>query len=95
MSANTEPLANVPVARTGAVKKIVIIIAAVAALVVLAVTGLVAAFILSGGPLANEMACSAGEAPANNAQGGSNCFKEGSDLPRGYTWDPRGNYKIN
>lgn len=73
-------------------KKIILIAAAVAAAVLI---GLIATFILKGGPLANEMACSDGEAPANNAQGGSSCFKKGSDLPDGYTWDPRGNYKIN
>lgn len=72
-------------------KKNLIIGAAVAAVVLIGVT---ITFILMGGPLANEMACSAGEAPANNAEGGSACFKEGSDLPSGYTWDSRGNYKI-
>lgn len=65
-------------------------IAAVAALMMAAL----AAFILSGGPLANEWVCSQGYAPANNRAGGSACFKEGSDLPPGYTWDPAGNHPL-
>lgn len=69
--------------------KIVMIVA------VLAVIALVGVFIFSSGPLANEMACSEGETPANDTQGGSACFTEDSDLPGGYTWDPRGNYKMN
>ena len=77
---------------TATAKRVALTAAAVAALVVV---GLLAYFILSGGPLANEMACSEGEAPANNDEGGSACFKEGSELPSGYTWDPRGNFKIN
>jgi len=67
--------------------------AAVAAAV--AAGGAVAVFILSGGLFANEMACSQGEAPANNPEGGSACFEEGSELPPGFTWDPRGNHRIN
>lgn len=77
---------------THTVQRVALIVVALAALTVV---GFVAAFILSGGPLANEMACSAGEAPANNEEGGSACFKEGSDLPSGYAWDPRGNFAIN
>lgn len=83
----TEPSANAP-------HRMRMIAMTVAAVGVLALIGLVAAYIHSGGSLVNEMACSAGEAPANNAQGGDACFKGGSDLPRGYTWDPRGNYKV-
>ena len=45
-------------------------------------------------PVADEHACSEGEAPANHADGGSSCFPEGSDLPTGYTWDPRGNFPM-
>ena len=43
----------------------------------------------------NEMACSEGEAPANDIYGGSACFTEGTELPEGFTWDVRGNYTIN
>lgn len=43
----------------------------------------------------NEMACSEGEAPATDIHGGSTCFKEGTELPKGFTWDVRGNYRIN
>lgn len=43
----------------------------------------------------NEMACSEGEAPATDIHGGSACFTEGTELPEGFTWDSRGNYKIN
>lgn len=46
------------------------------------------------GGLVHEKACSEGQAPANNAQGGSACFAEGSDLPAGYVWDPRGNFVL-
>lgn len=70
-------------------------ILAVALVAVLGVIAFIAAFIFSGGPLAHEMACSQGEAPANDADGGSACFKEGSELPSGYTWDPRGNYPLH
>ncbi len=44
--------------------------------------------------VSNEMACLEGEAPANDTYGGSTCFTEGTDLPKGFTWDLRGNYKI-
>lgn len=70
-------------------------ILAVVALAAVGFVALLAVFILSGGPLANEMACSEGEAPANDAHGGSACFKDGSELPSGYTWDPRGNYPMH
>lgn len=43
----------------------------------------------------HELACSEGEAPANDIYGGSACFTEGTELPEGFTWDIRGNYKIN
>lgn len=43
----------------------------------------------------NEMACSEGEAPANDIHGGSACFKEGTELPEDFTCDIRGNHKIN
>lgn len=68
---------------------------AIVAAIALAVAGAVAAFIFSGGPVANEMACSRGQAPADNQQGGGECFDTDSELPGGYTWDPRGNYEIN
>lgn len=43
----------------------------------------------------HELACSEGEAPANDIYSGSACFTEGTGLPEGFTWDIRGNYKIN
>ena len=45
-------------------------------------------------PVADEHACSEGEAPANHVDGGSSCFPEEADLPAGYTWDPRGNFEM-
>lgn len=69
----------------------------VAAGLVLVAGLLVVAFLLLifyFNPTANEHACSQGEAPANNAAGGSACFPEGSELPAGFTWDPRGNFKM-
>lgn len=77
---------------TRTVKRVALIVAALAAL---AAVGFVTLYIMGGGLFANEMACSEGEAPANTKEGGSACFKEGSDLPPGFIWDPRGNHKIN
>ncbi len=73
-------------------KKIVIIVAAVA---VVAFVGFVIVFLVGTALFSKEMACVEGEAPANTEDGTSACFKEGSELPPGFTWDPRGNYQIN
>jgi hypothetical protein len=43
----------------------------------------------------HDYACSSGELPATNKAGGSACYPAGSTLPRGFTWDPRGNYRIS
>ncbi|HSV37200.1 MAG TPA: hypothetical protein VLI04_00445 [Nocardioidaceae bacterium] len=52
------------------------------------------AFINSGGLLGDEWACEQGKAPATNEVGGSNCFDEGSTLPKGFTWDVGGNHRL-
>lgn len=70
------------------------VIIAGAATVLVAVV-LVAGFLIGTALFSNEMACYEGEVPANNTEGGSACFKEGAQLPPGFTWDVRGNYKIN
>ena len=74
------------------VLKIVIIASAAIALVAVIST---AGFLIGTMLFSNEMACSEGEAPANDTEGGSACFKEGTNLPPGFTWDDRGNYRIN
>lgn len=73
-------------------KKTIIILAGVA---VVAFVGFAVVFIVGWASFSKEMACSKGEAPANDDEGGSACFQVGSDLPQGFTWDPRGNYQIN
>lgn len=73
-------------------RKTLIIVAGAA---VVAFAGFVVVFIVGWGLFSKEMACSEGEAPANNDDGGSACFKVGSELPPGFTWDPRGNHQIN
>lgn len=74
----------------GSAKKPIIIMS----VIVLVLVGAVAAFIFSGGPVASEMACSEGQAPANYAEGGSECFDVDAELPKNATWDPRGNYAL-
>ena len=46
-------------------------------------------------PVGDEWHCSAGKAPAHNSVGGSDCFREGSDLPRGWSWDRWGNRPLH
>ncbi|MGV8884780.1 MAG: hypothetical protein ACOH1T_04220 [Microbacteriaceae bacterium] len=73
-------------------RKVLLIVGGV---VVVGALSFVAVFIIGNVLFANEMACEEGKAPATTTDGGSACFDEGSVLPAGFTWDPRGNYKIN
>ncbi len=55
-----------------------------------------AVFILSGGPLADEWICSKGEFPATaEPGGGSQCIAYGEALPPGWTADPDGNQRMD
>ena len=56
---------------------------------------LVSKFVIGTLLFSREMACSEGEAPANDIHGARACFPEGTELPEGFAWDVRGNYKIN
>ncbi len=54
----------------------------------------VALFIYSGGPLADEWACSKGEAPIVHPDGGAQCLTYGDPMPVGWTADPAGNQPL-
>lgn len=59
------------------------------------IAGVVTALVLSLGFAVvahfTNRSCSFGQAPATNPDVTSRCFKSGSTLPAGYTWDPGGN----
>ena len=57
----------------------------------LAVAGGYTLLLYAFNPVADEWQCSEGEAPADHRSGGAACFAEGSELPKGYRWDPLGN----
>lgn len=90
------PAANASGARPrGSVLKIVIwVLAGTLGLGALAVGGLFALLYLAN-PVGDEWACSEGETPAGVNGLYSQCFKNGADLPTGWTWDPLGNRPLS
>lgn len=73
------------------VLKIVLwVLAGAVALGALAVGGLFALLYFAN-PLGDEWVCSQGETPAGTDGFYNQCFKDGADLPQGFTWDPLGN----
>lgn len=70
---------------------------AIALTVAAVVVGLVVAagIYIASGAWYVEYECSKGEAPASSPRSGNGCFKEGSDLPSGFTFDEGGNKRIN
>ncbi|CAM3353961.1 hypothetical protein NODU109028_13190 [Nocardioides dubius] len=61
----------------------------------LAIGGFAGWLMISGTPLIDEWQCSDGEAPYVYPEGGSACAKEGSQLPKGASWDPFGNRPLS
>jgi hypothetical protein len=70
---------------------VLLVCSAVAVGAALVVAAGFAALVFIFNPTADEWHCSQGEAPALRQNGGSACFPEGSELPRGWRWDPAGN----
>ena len=66
------------------------VLAGVIAAAAVIIGGGLYALVHTGGVI-DEWHCSDGEAPADNAGGGSDCFAEDAALPAGWEWDPFGN----
>lgn len=55
------------------------------------VAGAAVGILYAFNPVGDEWVCSDGETPAGVEGAYSQCFRDGSTLPAGFTWDPLGN----
>ena len=89
---STENLPPVYGERPGQQRRtIAIVLGTIATTAALAVGAFFLLVAFLGDDLVDEWHCSDGEAPAGEAPFYNHCFREGADLPAGYTWDPYGN----